>query len=69
MIPVRLFHADRHVVVEALIDSGADITLFHSSLAEVLGIPVESGRHTVAQGISGDPVDVYFQRIKFQVVV
>jgi hypothetical protein len=38
MIPVRLFHQGKHVDVYALVDSGADTSLFHASLATTLGI-------------------------------
>ena len=66
-IPVTLSSSDRQVTVYALVDSGADITLFHSSLAKGLGIDLEAGRQSRAYGISGRDIDVYFHRVKLQV--
>ncbi len=68
VIPVCLFHHGQQVQVEALIDSGADATLFHSSIGKVLGIDLEAGRRTRFFGVSGDPIDVYFHPVQLQVV-
>lgn len=53
LIPVRLFYKDAHIDIYALIDSGADSSIFHSSIAKLLGINLREGRKEVFFGISG----------------
>jgi len=68
-IPVELSHEGKNVRVYALIDSGADTSLFHSSLGRELGIDVESGRKSSFFGIAEGPgVNVYIHTILVQVV-
>lgn len=70
LIPVRLFHSDKQVTVYALIDSGADVSVFHSSIARGLGIDPGFGRRSQAYGISGraQGVEVYYHQVRLQVV-
>lgn len=69
LIPVRLFHKDKQVDVYALVDSGADVSLFHTSLAKELGIDITNGRKQTFFGISaGVGVLAYFHLIKLQVL-
>ena len=65
IIRLRLFFGDRQQAVYALIDSGADDTLFHLSLAETLGI-TSFERQGWAAGISSEPIPVPYQRLKLQ---
>jgi hypothetical protein len=59
-VRVQLSYGDRYQSVMALIDSGAEITLFHISLAKQLGITLFQREATVF-GISGELMPVYFQ--------
>jgi hypothetical protein len=68
LIPVRLFYKDKYLDIYALIDSGADVSLFHSSIAKKLGMDLKAGRKEKASGISGDPIDIYFHPIKLQIL-
>lgn len=67
LIPVRLLHKEKHLDVYALIDSGADASVFHSSIARELGINIESGRQEQFSGISEGSIEVYFHIIKLQI--
>lgn len=69
VIPVALLHKDKSIKVLALVDSGADISLFHASLARELGIDLANGRKEIFRGISeGQGVDVYIHGIGLQVI-
>lgn len=68
LIPVRLSYQSKSLNVYALIDSGADASLFHSSIAKELGINFISGRKEKFFGISGDNIDVYFHKITLQII-
>ena len=51
-IPVRLEHGSEYFDTWALIDSGADITMFHSSWMTVLGLrPVAAAVTALVQGV------------------
>lgn len=67
IIPLYLFSQKSFVRVEALIDSGADFTVFHSELAEVLGIQWQKGISHKFRGITGSSGIVYFHSIKIKV--
>ncbi|OHA73000.1 MAG: hypothetical protein A3A27_00785 [Candidatus Wildermuthbacteria bacterium RIFCSPLOWO2_01_FULL_47_18] len=69
VIPVALHYKDKRVKVFALVDSGADISLFHASLGQALGIDVTGGRKMTFFGISeGAGVEVYMHTIDLEVV-
>ncbi|MEK7536863.1 MAG: hypothetical protein AAB584_00245 [Patescibacteria group bacterium] len=70
LIPVRLFYKNKHIDVYALIDSGADSSIFHSSIADLLGVNLRDGRKESFFGISGSNygIDVYFHKIKLQII-
>jgi hypothetical protein len=50
---VRLINGDRHKDVISLVDSGADLCLFHSDLGRTLGIKIEAAPQLAFQGVSG----------------
>ena len=45
--------------MSALIDSGADMCLFHSSIARTLGIELESGQEIAIKTLSTEDVSAY----------
>jgi hypothetical protein len=49
---VRLINGDRHKDVISLVDSGADVRLFHSDIGRMLGIEIEAAPKLAFQGIS-----------------
>lgn len=53
--------------LRALIDSGADISIFHSSLAPVLGIELTSGLRQQFIGIAGR-LDGYLHEVTLKVI-
>jgi hypothetical protein len=65
IVRVRLSFGDRRQAVLALIDSGADITLFHISLAKTLGIE-HFEREGRVYGISGEMMPIYYHKLKLQ---
>jgi hypothetical protein len=44
---------------EAVIDSGASICLFHSSVGEGIGLNIEKGERQETIGVSGAPTAIY----------
>ena len=66
IVRVKLSFGDRQLAVLALIDSGADVTLFHVSLAKALGIQVQTGREGRVFGISGERMPIYYHTLRLQ---
>lgn len=56
------------VLLFALIDSGADASLFHADVARDLLIDVESGRRQQLFGASGHPLTAYFHTVDLQII-
>jgi hypothetical protein len=53
IIPVGLITEKETVRTEALVDSGANISIFHSEFCKELGLKLESGEKKIFQGIGG----------------
>lgn len=54
MLNLELGHMDKFIAAEALVDSGADFSIFRAEFAEALGIPIERGEKVLLKGIGGD---------------
>jgi len=67
-IPIRLFYKQKSVSVFALVDSGADESVFHVSIGKLIGIDIPKGRKKRFFGISGAGIDGYVHRIRLQIV-
>ena len=52
IIPVTLYYKNREVTYLALIDSGADFSIFHSDLVDILGIDLSKLKKITFAGIS-----------------
>lgn len=50
-----------------LIDSGADFCIFHTEMAEILGIPVEKGKKITFYGTGGTPQTAYFHDVEIEI--
>jgi hypothetical protein len=67
-IPICLRYQQDSANVYALVDSGADTCLFHSSVGQALGLDVTTGRLQKFFGISEEGIEVYFHTLKFQII-
>jgi len=64
---VRLFNGDRHKDVISLVDSGADVCLFHSDVGRMLGVEIEAAPELAFQGVSGVREVAYLHRVNLEV--
>lgn len=64
---VRLINGDRHKDVISLVDSGADICLFHADIGRMLGIEIEAAPELAFQGVSGVREVAYLHRVSLVV--
>jgi len=67
VIPIRLIRGEKEVRYLAIIDSGADLCIFHAEIGELIGIAVESRKLLQFSGISGQQLAAYFHNIKVEV--
>lgn len=67
IIPVFLFRGKSFIRIEALIDSGADFSLFDAELAGLLGIKWNQGVPHTFVGITGSRGKAYFHSMKLKV--
>lgn len=65
-VAVRLKDGVGHVDTWALIDSGADCSLFHTDWAEVFGITLEPQRLQTTQGV-GASIPIWFHEMELEV--
>lgn len=67
VIDVRLLWNNESTRYRVLIDSGADFCIFHSEVADVLKIPVTSGKRLMFYGTGGTPQTAYFHNVHIEV--
>jgi len=67
VIPIRLIKGVKDVRYHAIIDSGADLCVFHAQIGEVLGLTIESGKLLKFNGISGQQLIAYFHDMEIEV--
>ncbi|SRR5688572_21253409 len=66
LLQVTLINGDRRKQQICLLDSGADESLFHSSIGRVLGLDIESGTPKIFDGIVGS-IEAYMHTIEIQI--
>jgi len=64
---VRLAHRTKHKDIIVLVDSGADLCLFHSDIGKLIGVDVESGLRLAFQGVSGASARAYLHSVSLTV--
>ena len=52
--------------IAALVDSGADVSLFSPSVARILGIVVRQGKRKAFHGLGGGKVEAYIHKIDLE---
>ena len=68
IIPVMLIGPKGTVIVDALIDSGADISMFHKDIGKEIGIDFAQGEQETFSGVEGGKMVCYMRDIHLQVV-
>lgn len=67
IVPFYLFHGKSFVRLEGLLDSGADFSLFHAEIADVLGVRWKTGIPHTFEGITGARGTTYFHQLKIKI--
>lgn len=66
VIDIRLLFDKKSTQYKVLLDSGADFCIFHAEIADLLELPVKSGKKITFFGTGGTPQDAYFHTIKIE---
>jgi len=66
IIPITLIRKDIEIETDALIDSGANISVFREEIAECLGIVLEDGQEILLKGLGGRIVG-YLHELKAKI--
>ena len=67
ILPVRLFNRDKYLDFLALVDSGADYSLFNVQIAEALGIDLSDAESHSTFGIGGEGIKTVYRPIEMEV--
>ena len=67
VIDVLLMFGTKSIEYQVLIDSGADFCIFHTEMADILGIPVTQGKKMTFYGTSGTPQTAYFHGVQIEI--
>lgn len=64
IIDIRIANGDKSLQYNALVDSGADFSIFHSGVAQALGIDIESGDKLTFGGVQkADAAAAYLHKV------
>ena len=66
IIPVILVKNRKVVGYEALLDTGADYNVFHSEIAEILGIDLTKGKSKKIYGLGGQHIKGYVHNVELK---
>ena len=67
IIPIEILYADRSIVYEVLIDSGADYCIFDAQIGEIIGIDIVAGEKQMVGGITGAVEPYYLHTVTLTV--
>ena len=67
VIPVTLQHGENKIGYEVLVDSGADLCIFHEEIGTALGVNVRSGEKREVFGVGGKASFYYLHTITLSV--
>ncbi len=67
VVPIEIEYNNLVTPYEVLVDSGADICIFNSQIAEVLGIDLLKGIKSQVNGISGFPQEIYIHTVRIKI--
>ena len=67
VIPIIIINGDKKITYLTLIDSGADLCIFHAEIGEQIGINVERGKKLTFNGITKEELTAYFHDVKIGV--
>ena len=65
VVKLAVFFGNEKAVLEALIDSGANISIFGEEIAQLLGIEIERGRKIYLGGVGGRIMG-YIHKLKME---
>jgi hypothetical protein len=68
MVPVRVLHGKNSVQFDALVDSGAEHSIFSLEIAKEVGLSLRKARHVIAVGAGGHEIDGFLTTIELQLV-
>lgn len=66
IVPIILKRGKKQFKTEALVDSGAHLSLFHSEIADYLGIKLEKGKKIFLEGLDGR-ILAYIHRLNIEI--
>lgn len=69
-IPIRIINfndRDKTLYLKALIDSGADVSIFPKSVGDAISLNIENEKILKIKGIGGQQIDTYLHKIIFEV--
>jgi hypothetical protein len=67
VIPIKVKNKNFEIGYHVLVDSGADICLFHAEIAEAVGIDVVKGKKNEVFGVGGKASIYYLHKVKIEI--
>lgn len=68
IIDIRVLGPQGGTTVSALVDSGADHSLFHIDIAKDIGIDLNKSNIAYFRGIEGGRMPTFLERVKIQII-
>ena len=67
VIEIKVKSGDKAFGYHVLVDSGADICLFHAEVGEALGIDIKKGKREIVTGVGGKSSEYFLHKLEIEV--
>ncbi|MEK7066047.1 MAG: aspartyl protease family protein, partial [Patescibacteria group bacterium] len=67
IVPIKLKNSGQEIGYHVLVDSGADICLFHAEIGEAIGIDITKGEKREVFGVGGKASIYYLHKVTLEV--
>ncbi len=67
IIPIELRYKEEWFEFEAYVDSGAGYSIFHSDVADILGLEIERGKRGYVTVGDGSQIPVYYHNVNTRI--
>jgi len=67
VIPIKIKNGNKKIDYQVLVDSGADLCLFHTEVGEAIGINIKSGKISEVFGVGGKASVYYVHKITIEI--
>lgn len=67
VIPIKVKNKGKEINYYVLVDSGADMCLFHAEIADAIGLDIRKGKPSIVTGVGGKSSEYFLHKVQIEV--